>query len=480
MSLVVQPAEYLDKVRLEVEKALPDSDVSFSVDAVESMFAAIKVKAGETLVPYTMSAGVPSFKMPEADTTITVIFTSETNYNAFLETLTVSQGTLSPEFAPETTGYSVEGLPASAAGTIQIAFTTAHSEAVTNVPSPVELTLEEGLNSAVITVTSANGEVKLDYTVNVTVDLALNIQSVTVKSVTLSGVEYSKAPASELEFNNMPYITGTNQAVLSVEAAQPVVISEGGGNFNLDNSGAPVTRTLTVTRTVGQLSNSETFNLTFVVHNGTAPEFKIPEANVKRVFYNEQEDKWETVYGITGSKAFTVSQAFTGSVLLAGGGGGGGAGDGNGSWRRGKNGNGGDVTVENGYSFAAASYSAVIGGGGAGGRSESSYKDGKPGANGNATVLKDANGVELLTANGGLGGRGAQTNGGNGGNVQDGPNAGAYPAITGASTEYGLKGVDQQNAPGNIGKGGGSGYGNNTDNVHGRNGGSGVIFIKED
>ena len=213
---------------------------------------------------------------------------------------------------------------------------------------------------------------------------------------------------------------------------------------------------------------------------------KIPQADIVERVYNDATAKWEMVYVIRVSRQITITEGFNGRILLAGGGGGGGGGDCQPNWRDGKNGNGGDVTVDTSYTFTAGTYNAVVGGGGAGGKSDSgggaAFVFGRVGGKGGATELKNASGAVLFTAAGGLGGRGSHDNGGNGGTVVDGANTGVYKDIAPDEKAYGQKGVFMQVGAENTGSGGGGGKGYEAYNRRspaGKAGGSGVIIIRE-
>jgi uncharacterized repeat protein (TIGR02543 family) len=247
----------------------------------------------------------------------------------------------------------------------------------------------------------------------------------------------------------------------------------------------------TVVYTDGQsVSNlnaaGETANL-YAVWGYDGVAVKIPAADIIRREYNDASSKWETVYVVTATKEITVNAPISnGSALLAGGGGGGGGGDIQPYWRDGKNANGGNVAVEASYSLAAGTYNAVIGAGGAGGKSDpsssNSFVFGRVGGTGGATELKDSGGTVLLKAAGGLGGRGSENNGGNGGTIADGANAGVYKEISLTEQAYGLKGVFMQPGAANTGSGGGGGKGYegyNRRSPAGKPGGSGLIIIKD-
>ena len=476
--LAVEPASESYRVRLQNNDGQEDEEIGILIEEKKDEFFNLHIETVENNLKIDAhrapGASGYYFSMPNGDVRVKVVFTKDPGYNALLKTLAVSEGTLAPAFDPLTLSYTVKRPELSTALTLDFEAQEAHAQISRS--SPQALTLDEGKNIETLTVTSSNGLASNTYTLTVEVIPTLNITGITVRSVNLPGIEYTQPPANLL-FENLPYKTGTNQAIVAAEADPPAQVSSGGGNFNLNNNGAPLTRNVTVIRTVDGISNAASYTLTMKVYGGSAlPGFKIPEADETRLVYDQQRARWDTVYVLNNSKTITVTSPFNGTLLLAGAGGGGGGGDTYGDYRRGGNANGADITIVNAYSFAAPAYGVVIGAGGA--RGGYPGNRGQPGDAGGATEFLDAGGTPLFTAAGGLGGRGSHVNGGNGGTVRNGANAGAHPAITKTAVEYGLHGLNEQSPPANIGKGGGGGYGYNDRN--GRNGGSGVIIIRED
>jgi hypothetical protein len=481
---IVIPAEETGRVQIDKTFALEDERITLRVEEHTGEFFNLNIETVEPniRIPAYHEAGSSEyyFFMPNGDVRVKAHFTADPGYNAFLGALSVSQETLEPAFNRETTLYTVK-LPQLSAE-LALTFSAEESGAVIDKISPLNVPLNEGKNSIVITVTSPNGLVSTPYTVNVEVKPTLNVTGLTVRSVPLQGIEYTKPvddPPAAIEFNYMPYVTGATNQVNIVVAADPAVnITSGGGNFNLNNSGAQITRNITVTRSAGGLSNSANYIVRLRVYEGNPPPaLKIADANMVRIVYDEGTASWGTAYGISQTKDFTVITPFNGTALLSGGGGGGGGGDNVGGFRTGKNGNGGDV-LSAAYAFAAATYSAVIGAGGSGGASTTS--SGSTGGPGGTTELKDAGGAVLFSAAGGLPGRGTTQGGGNNGNVRDGANAGAYRGIAMSFTEFGRQGAVRATGAGNTGKGGGAGGGTGQGSDRpGRAGGSGVIFIAE-
>jgi hypothetical protein len=478
--VAVIPSEESGRLRLDKTLALEDERITLLVEEKAEEFFNLRIETVEQSIRipayHEAGSGEYYFLMPNGDVRIVAHFTADPGYNALLGGLSVSQGTLEPAFDPETTLYTVK-LPQFSTE-LALTFSAQENGAVIDKISPLNTPLQEGKNSVVLTVTSPNGLVSTPYTVNIEVKPTLNVTGITVRSVPLQGVEYTKPP-SDLEFNYMPYVTGAaNQVNIVVAADPPVNITSGGGNFNLNNSGAQIMRDITVSRSAGGLSNSESYRVNLRVYEGNPPPaLKIADADMVRVVYDEETARWGTAYGMSKTKDFTVITPFNGTALLSGGGGGGGGGDNVGGYRTGKNGNGGDVLIS-AFAFAPSVYSAVIGSGGSGGASTTS--SGSTGGPGGTTELKDAGVTVLFSAAGGLPGRGTTQGGGNNGNVRDGANAGAYRGVAMSFTEFGRQGTTRSSGPGNTGKGGGAGGGTGQGSDRpGRAGGSGVIFIAE-
>ncbi|MDR0568677.1 MAG: cadherin-like beta sandwich domain-containing protein [Spirochaetaceae bacterium] len=82
--------------------------------------------------------------------------------NAFLESLSLSEGTLTPEFDPEVTEYTA------LAGVPSLTITARSADSKARVTGAGEKTLTSGANPLTVTVTAENGETARNYTVIVT------------------------------------------------------------------------------------------------------------------------------------------------------------------------------------------------------------------------------------------------------------------------------------------------------------------------
>jgi uncharacterized lipoprotein YajG len=119
---------------------------------------------------------------------VTVTRAAPISTNADLSALTVSSGTLSPDFSAETTAYSVS--VANAVTSITVTGTKADSTATVSANNGVAQDLNVGANTITITVTAQNGTTVKNYVVTVSraapISTNADLSTLTVSSGTLS------------------------------------------------------------------------------------------------------------------------------------------------------------------------------------------------------------------------------------------------------------------------------------------------------
>ncbi|MDR2510464.1 MAG: cadherin-like beta sandwich domain-containing protein [Spirochaetaceae bacterium] len=475
VNLVVEKAEFADKVHLDIKKAKAGKQISFTVEPVEMYLPPIIeiVDGGAKAVGFKTEKDTTTFKMPSGGVTISVRFSDDPEFDATLSSLSASQKALSPAFDPATTAYSVE-LPAGST-LLTLSFSASGHSAVLTAASPKDIALSEGKNQTEIIVTSPNGKVQKSYVIEAAVLPTLIVNSVTVTPSGVDGISFTQAP-DNLEFAYLPYLSTGSKARVSVDATSGTVMQDGDGEFDL-NVGKETSRDIVLSRTVDGITRSESFTVVMKVFEGNTPAWKVSGAEESRKIYSG--GAWHDVYifNTAGTRKAGVSGAFTGELLVVGGGRGGNGAHNVGSWQSGGGGSGGEVVLKSAYSFAAGDYDVVVGAGGSGGAAVAS------GGN-RANTGGGAGGASSFDAVKASGGAAYSQDWYIQRDGYDGQGAGALDT-TGASLFYGEKGLKGRANNADKGQSTAAGRGGNggTNNGGSMRGGSkgynGIVIIRD-
>ncbi|WP_408891942.1 cadherin-like beta sandwich domain-containing protein [Paenibacillus taichungensis] len=191
--------------------------------------------------------------------------------NANLGGLTLSSGTLSPAFAPETEFYEVEVEDAISSITINAttedtnATLTVNGNVVTSGQDSTPISLNPGSNSITILVTAQGGQTKT-YTIHVTRQLANPSQDASLTAITVPGLNLTPAFRPDVEQYTTSVSSSTSSLLVSVtpvqEGASVQINNTSGNSANIALENGRNTVTIEVTAPNGITKKTYTLLIT--------------------------------------------------------------------------------------------------------------------------------------------------------------------------------------------------------------------------